>query len=104
MTTEPLSGAVRASEEPHREDSPSAEAWGDCGSTRERAVMKKFLVIALIEGADIDGGTPEVVQDDLKDLIEHDFADSAKVVVEEVDTAILHDMFGKIDLADKFFL
>lgn len=43
--------------------------------------MKKFLVVALIEGADIDGDTPEVVQADLKDLIEHDFSDSAEVHV-----------------------
>lgn len=43
--------------------------------------MKKFLVVALIEGADIDGDTSEAVQADLKDLIEHDFSDSAEVHV-----------------------
>lgn len=71
---------------------------------RERAVMKKFLVIALIEGADIDNDDPGNLGVELRDLLENDFADSAEVTVADVETAVLHTMFNRIGLKDKFFL
>ena len=43
--------------------------------------MKKHLVVALIEGTDIDNDAPETLETDLTELLESDFADSAKVRV-----------------------
>lgn len=86
--------------EPHRDDSPSAEAWGDCGSTRERGIMAQTLVMILI---DSEAETEEKVREDVQDYVNERFGQGDCIATFRVDQMLTTEEvneFGGIDWSD----